>query len=77
MIFSNFISLDLKREKIRELLSYIEDRLKELEGEKDELKAFHELDRDRRALEYSIFTNEVHEAQNALDEVCCLLLSNN
>ena len=51
--------------------------MNELETEKDELKAYHELDREKRALEYSIFNKEVQEAQSGLDEVGPLLWCNN
>ena len=60
---------DLKREKIEESLTYIDVRLKELEGEKNELKEYQELDRERRALEYTIYDKELGEAQNKLSEV--------
>ncbi|KAL2188457.1 RecF/RecN/SMC protein [Thermothelomyces heterothallicus CBS 203.75] len=42
-----------KREKIDETLAYIEERLRELEEEKDELRDFQEKDRERRCLEYA------------------------
>ena len=52
-----------KREKIQEVISYIEKRLEELEGEKEELKAYQQLDRDRRALEYTIYNKELRKAR--------------
>ncbi|KAJ3007164.1 Structural maintenance of chromosomes protein 3 [Thoreauomyces humboldtii] len=55
---------DHKRSKIDELLDYIEERLEELESEKEELKQFQDLDRERRSLEYTIYTRE----QNTLNE---------
>lgn len=60
----------MKKEKIEESLAYIEERLKELENEKDELKEYQELDRERRALEYTIYDKELNEAQDKLSEVC-------
>lgn len=42
-----------KREKIDETLVYIEERLRELEEEKDELRDFQDKDRERRCLEYA------------------------
>jgi structural maintenance of chromosome 3 (chondroitin sulfate proteoglycan 6) len=44
-------SQDSKREKIAELLTYIESRLAELEEEKEELKEYQEKDRERRCLD--------------------------
>ena len=44
-----------KRQKINELLEYIDGRLSELEEEKEELKEYQEKDRERRCLEYALF----------------------
>src|SRR6201996_2155861 len=41
---------DTKREKIDELLQFIEERLNELEEEKEELRGFQEKDREKRCL---------------------------
>eukprot|EP00698_Gefionella_okellyi_P003554 TRINITY_DN13345_c0_g1_i1.p1 TRINITY_DN13345_c0_g1~~TRINITY_DN13345_c0_g1_i1.p1 ORF type:complete len:1206 (+),score=342.11 TRINITY_DN13345_c0_g1_i1:115-3732(+) len=49
---------DDKIAKIKELIQYIDERLGELEGEKDELKEYQRLDKDRRALEYAIYDGE-------------------
>ncbi|KAJ1655564.1 Structural maintenance of chromosomes protein 3 [Dispira simplex] len=59
----------LKREKIDELLAYIEERLSELEEEKDELRQFQELDRDRRCLEYTIYSREQNDIVDMLEEL--------
>jgi len=45
---------DNKRGKINETLTYIEERLKELEEEGEELQKYLSLDKQRRALEYRI-----------------------
>jgi len=50
-----------KREKIDELLKYIDERLSTLESEKEELKAYQKLDKQRRSvsvviLNYSCLT---------------------
>ncbi|XP_014677451.1 PREDICTED: structural maintenance of chromosomes protein 3-like [Priapulus caudatus] len=42
-----------KREKIEELLKYIDERLNTLEDEKEELKEYQKWDKMRRALEYT------------------------
>lgn len=44
-----------KREKINELLKYIEERLHTLEEEKEELAQYQKWDKMRRALEYTIY----------------------
>lgn len=38
-----------------EVVEYIEQRLEDLGDEKEELKEFQTLDRDKRALEYTIY----------------------
>jgi structural maintenance of chromosome 3 (chondroitin sulfate proteoglycan 6) len=58
-----------KRAKIDELLDYINERLGELEEEKDELRNYQEQDRERRCLEYTIYSREQQEIANALDNL--------
>lgn len=47
---------EAKRGKIGDLLEYIEERLGELEEEKEELKEFQNKDRERRCLEYALYS---------------------
>jgi structural maintenance of chromosome 3 (chondroitin sulfate proteoglycan 6) len=54
-----------KRAKIDELLDYINERLAELEEEKDELRNYKE----RRCLEYTIYSREQHEISNVLENL--------
>jgi structural maintenance of chromosome 3 (chondroitin sulfate proteoglycan 6) len=56
-----------KREKIQEVITYIEERLEELEGEKEELSAYQKCDRDKRALEYTIYDKELRKAREQID----------
>ncbi|CAN8065128.1 unnamed protein product [Agarophyton chilense] len=58
---------DAKRDRIVEVIDSIESRLSELESEKDELKAFQRLDKERKALQYTIHVRELEEAKAALD----------
>ncbi|WVQ73216.1 hypothetical protein IAR50_002782 [Cryptococcus sp. DSM 104548] len=60
---------EAKREKIANLLSFIEERLNELEEEKEELKEYQEKDRDRRCLEYALHQRELEDVTTALDEI--------
>lgn len=48
-----------RREKIQEVVSYIEERLHELEEEKEELREYQQLDREQRALEYTMHDKEL------------------
>mmetsp|Transcript_7359 Transcript_7359/g.16017 ORF Transcript_7359/g.16017 Transcript_7359/m.16017 type:complete len:418 (-) Transcript_7359:309-1562(-) len=56
-------------EKINETLEYMENRLEELRGEKEELDAYQKLDRDRRAVEYTLYDKELRRAREGLDEI--------
>ncbi|KAJ5583075.1 Chromosome segregation protein SudA [Penicillium sp. DV-2018c] len=58
-----------KRAKIDELLDYINERLAELEEEKDELRSFQEKDKERRCLEYTIYSLEQQEISKVLNEI--------
>jgi structural maintenance of chromosome 3 (chondroitin sulfate proteoglycan 6) len=58
-----------KRTKIDELLDYINERLAELEEEKDELRSYQDKDKERRCLEYTIYSIEQHEIGKVLNEI--------
>ncbi|ORX40107.1 RecF/RecN/SMC [Kockovaella imperatae] len=60
---------DDKREKIIELLSYIEKRLAELEEEKSELQEYQTSDKDRRCLEYALYQRELEEVTENLERI--------
>ena len=60
---------DAKRNKIAELLEYIESRLTELEEEKEELKQYQEQDKERRCLEYAMYQNESEDITAALESL--------
>ena len=47
-----------KKDKIQELLEYIQERLSELDEEKKELENYKNFDRERRCLEYTLFNRE-------------------
>ncbi|KIW25248.1 uncharacterized protein PV07_08441 [Cladophialophora immunda] len=54
---------------IDQTFEQIEDRLKELEEEQAELRDFQEKDREKRALEYTLFHREQDELNRALAEL--------
>jgi structural maintenance of chromosome 3 (chondroitin sulfate proteoglycan 6) len=58
-----------KRSKIDELLDYINERLGELEEEKNELRSFQEKDREERCLKYTIYHREQDEVNAALAQL--------
>lgn len=51
------------------MVQYIEERLKELDEEKEELKKYQQLDKQRRSLQYTIFEKELLDARQKLEEV--------
>jgi structural maintenance of chromosome 3 (chondroitin sulfate proteoglycan 6) len=60
---------DGKREKISEVLGYFDQRLGELDEEKEELREFQVLDKRRRGLEYTLYQNELADAEHKLTNV--------
>lgn len=58
-----------KRSKIDELLDFINERLAELEEEKDELRNYQDKDKERRCLEYTIYSREQQEISSFLDNL--------
>lgn len=58
-----------KRSKIDELLDFINERLSELEEEKDELRNYQDKDKERRCLEYTIYSREQQEIGSFLDSL--------
>ncbi|ETK83918.1 hypothetical protein L915_11021 [Phytophthora nicotianae] len=56
-----------QREKIQEVVSYIEERLAELEEEKEELKEYQQLDREQRALEYTMHEKELQNVRAEIE----------
>ncbi|VDN07444.1 unnamed protein product, partial [Thelazia callipaeda] len=58
-----------KSEKIETLLSFMEERLKTLEEEKEDLKEYQKWDRMKRSVEFMIYDNELKEARKKLDKL--------
>lgn len=64
-----------KRKQIDQVVHYLEERLRELDEEKEELRKYQQLDKQRRSLEYTIFDKELQVARQNLNEVSSLLMS--
>lgn len=60
---------EVKKAKIGEMLEYIEERLSTLEEEKEELKAYQDLDKMRRSLEYTIHDKELRDTREKLEKL--------
>ena len=63
------VDTNSKREKIQECISILEERLEDLEGEKEELRVYEKCDREKRALEYSIYEKELTKARKEIDGI--------
>jgi structural maintenance of chromosome 3 (chondroitin sulfate proteoglycan 6) len=55
--------------KIDEILSEINQRLDELQGEKEELTVYQQADRQRKAIEYTLYDKELRKSRHALDHL--------
>lgn len=64
-----FSETESRRNQILEVVAYIEERLKELDEEKEELQKYQKLDKERRTLEYTIFDKELADAEDKLKQV--------
>jgi structural maintenance of chromosome 3 (chondroitin sulfate proteoglycan 6) len=58
-----------KQKSIVEVLTAIEDRLTQLEVEKEELKEFQKWDKMKRSIEYTIHNKELESTQSKLDDI--------
>ncbi|CAJ2633686.1 structural maintenance of chromosomes protein 3-like isoform X2 [Trifolium pratense] len=58
-----------KRKQIIQVVQYLDERLKELDEEKEELRKYQLLNKQRKSLEYAIFNKEVQNAQQKLAEI--------
>ncbi|CAL5190345.1 unnamed protein product [Lathyrus oleraceus] len=58
-----------KRKQIIQVVQYLDERLKELDEEKEELRQYQHLDKERKSLEYAIFNKEVQDARQKLAEI--------
>ncbi|KAK2432041.1 Structural maintenance of chromosomes (SMC) family protein [Trifolium repens] len=58
-----------KRKQIMQVVQFLDERLKELDEEKEELGKYQLLDKQRKSLEYAIFNKEVQNAQQKLAEI--------
>lgn len=54
--------------KIQETLSFMNERLDELKSEKEELNIYTKLEKQRKALAYTLYDKELRRARETLDE---------
>lgn len=58
-----------KRNQIIQVVQYLDERLRELDEEKAELKKYQQLDKQRKSLEYTVYDKELHDARQKVMEI--------
>jgi structural maintenance of chromosome 3 (chondroitin sulfate proteoglycan 6) len=64
-----YCEADNKRKQIDQVVQNLDERLKELDEEKEELGKYHNLDKQRKSLEYAILDKAVQDAKQNLAKV--------
>lgn len=59
----------IQRDKIDEMLEFIQERLSDLDSEKDELKVFQNLEKDRKIFEFILYDRELNEIANSIEMI--------
>ncbi|KAK4852358.1 hypothetical protein QYF36_023256 [Acer negundo] len=62
-------------EQIIQVVKYLDERLKELDEEKEELRKYQQLDKQRKSLEYTIYDKELHDARQKLAEAISMIVT--
>ncbi|KAJ4903085.1 Structural maintenance of chromosomes protein 3 [Raphanus sativus] len=58
-----------KRKQIIQVVQYLDERLRELDEEKEELRKYQQLDKQRKSLEYTVYDKELHDTREKLEQV--------
>ncbi|CCH46336.1 Structural maintenance of chromosomes protein [Wickerhamomyces ciferrii] len=58
-----------QRDKIDEMLEFIEERLSDLDSEKEELKNFQNLEKDKKIYEFVLYDRELNEISNSIEQI--------
>lgn len=58
-----------QREKIDEMLIFIEERLDDLNSEKDELKEFKDLEQNKKFIEYTLYDREIADLDEQIESI--------
>ncbi|KAL0711578.1 hypothetical protein Bca4012_018556 [Brassica carinata] len=58
-----------KRNHIIQAVQYLDERLRALDEEKEELRKYQQLDKQRKSLEYTIYDKELHDTREELEQV--------
>uniref|UniRef100_M4C8J4 SMC hinge domain-containing protein n=1 Tax=Brassica campestris TaxID=3711 RepID=M4C8J4_BRACM len=58
----------IKRSHIIQAVQYLDEKLRELDEEKEELRKYQQLDKQRKSLEYTIYEKELHDTREKLEQ---------
>lgn len=58
-----------QRDKIDEMLEFIEERLSDLDSEKEELKSFQDLEKDKKTFEFVLYDRELNDVTNSIEQI--------
>lgn len=58
-----------QRDKIDEMLTFIEERLSDLDSEKEELKNFQDLEKKKKIYEFVLYDRELNEITNSIEQI--------
>lgn len=58
-----------QRDKIDEMLVFIEERLSDLDSEKEELRNFQNLEKDKKVFEFVLYDRELNEVTNSIEQI--------
>ena len=50
-------------------MAQLEERLAELDEEREELAKYRQVDKERRSLEYTIYDKDLHDTRTSLERV--------
>lgn len=59
----------VQRDKVDEMLEFIQERLADLDSEKDELKKFQDLERDKKIYEFILYDHDLDDITTSIDEI--------
>lgn len=55
--------------RVQQLLGYIDEKIKELEEEKDELRKYQQLDKQKRSVEYTLYDLDLQHTRTSINDI--------
>jgi len=60
---------EIRKNQIQEVVEQLDEKLGELDAEREELHKYQQLDKQKRGLEYAVYDKELSDARKKLDEI--------